>query len=313
MSQDLVSGDGANPLASAPPILPPFPPSEVRPVRTEPGIGPALALTAIYVVALVGFQAVLTVVLLLRQQPPMLGPWTSVLTMVLSFLLTVALMPIIIRRSWRGVIPIGVPPVGALPAVLLLSLGGWLWALEIGALTEMVMPMPESIAKMFEELFSTADPVGTLVLLVAVPPVVEETLCRGLVLRAMLWRWKPAMAILVSALVFGLIHLNPWQFFYATWLGLILGWVYFRTRSLGLCMVVHAVNNGLSWLVLRWQPDWMGLERKSHADPPVHLPPLLLLAGFGFVVAGAALLLRQPVAPNPAATSDPGSSSVAPA
>ena len=79
---------------------------------------------------------------------------------------------------------------------------------------------------------------------------------------------------------------------------MIFGWAYFRTRSLGLCMVRHALNNGLSWLLMRLQPDWTGLDRQSFSDPPEHVPLLMLLAGFGMLVAGAAIFPRSP-APMP--------------
>jgi len=102
---------------------------------------------------------------------------------------------------------------------------------------------------------------------------VEEVLCRGLVLRALLNRWRPGLAIAVSSLVFGAMHLDPWQFFYATWLGLLLGWVYWRTRSLGLCVLLHAVHNLLGWIMIRGKPGWMGLDRSIHQETPDQVPP----------------------------------------
>lgn len=309
------ASDANDPGESAPPKLPAdhSPAPAASPVvRLEPGLGSSLALTAIYVVGLVGVQTVASIVEMIRRHPLGLGPWTTVLTMVLAFTGTMALVPALGRCSLRTVLHPRLQPMAALPAILLLAVGGWLIAGEIGVLTERAMPMPPFIATMFEELFSTADPVGSLVLLVAVPPLVEETLCRGLVLRSMLGRWTPATSIMASALVFGLIHLNPWQFFYATWLGVVFGWAYCRTRSLGLCMLMHAVNNGLSWVLMRFQPDWAGLERKSFSEPPEHLPVLLLLAGFGLLVAGAALLLRLPLPKSKPVTLGPDSSPALP-
>ena len=63
-------------------------------------------------------------------------------------------------------------------------------------------------------------------------------------------KWKnPAWAILASALIFGLVHGNPVQMFFASILGVVLGWVYYRTGSLLPGMLMHFINNGMSVLL----------------------------------------------------------------
>ncbi|MGM9741117.1 MAG: lysostaphin resistance A-like protein [Candidatus Cryptobacteroides sp.] len=82
-------------------------------------------------------------------------------------------------------------------------------------------------------------------------PFFEEWLCRGMVLRGLLnysrkdgqYGIKPAYAIVLSSLFFGLIHLNPWQALPAFALGCLFGYVYYRTGSLKLTMLMHFTNN----------------------------------------------------------------------
>ena len=82
-------------------------------------------------------------------------------------------------------------------------------------------------------------------------PVLEEWLCRGMVLRGLLnakkedgsRRCSPACAIMVSALFFALIHGNPWQAIPAFTMGCLFGYIYYRTGSLKLTMLMHFVNN----------------------------------------------------------------------
>lgn len=74
--------------------------------------------------------------------------------------------------------------------------------------------------------------------------VFEEWMCRGVVLRGLLTKMKPGWAIVVSALFFALIHLNPWQALNAFIIGLVMGYVYYKTGSLLLTMLIHFVNNG---------------------------------------------------------------------
>jgi hypothetical protein len=79
-------------------------------------------------------------------------------------------------------------------------------------------------------------------------PVCEEWLCRGMVLRGLLRNSSvgPVWAIVISAAFFALIHLNPWQAIPAFLMGCLFGYVYFKTGSLKLTMLMHFANNTLS-------------------------------------------------------------------
>ena len=78
-----------------------------------------------------------------------------------------------------------------------------------------------------------------------VPAICEELAFRGIILTN-LDPYGKGTAILGSALLFGLMHMNPAQFLYTTVMGIMLGLVYVKTKSIWLCMVIHFVNNGLS-------------------------------------------------------------------
>jgi len=67
-----------------------------------------------------------------------------------------------------------------------------------------------------------------------------------MVLRGLLTRMKPAWAIVISALFFALIHMNPWQALNAFIIGVVMGYLYYKTGSLLLTMLIHFVNNGLA-------------------------------------------------------------------
>ena len=85
-------------------------------------------------------------------------------------------------------------------------------------------------------------------LAVVIAPLTEEVVFRGVLLRGLLGRWNPWAAIVLSAGLFAAMHLNPAQAPIAFALGLVLGWTYVRTRSLGLCIIGHALNNASAYL-----------------------------------------------------------------
>jgi membrane protease YdiL (CAAX protease family) len=74
-------------------------------------------------------------------------------------------------------------------------------------------------------------------------PLFEEWLCRGIVLRGLLQKMSPAAAISISAAFFAVLHMNPWQAVPAFIIGLLFGYVYYKTGSLKLTMLMHCVNN----------------------------------------------------------------------
>ena len=78
-------------------------------------------------------------------------------------------------------------------------------------------------------------------------PFFEEWLCRGMILRGLLGnKMKPVWAIVVSAVFFAFIHFNPWQAVPAFLLGCLFGYVYYKTGSLKLTMLMHFANNTFS-------------------------------------------------------------------
>ncbi|MBM3843266.1 MAG: glutamate-5-semialdehyde dehydrogenase [Verrucomicrobia bacterium] len=108
-------------------------------------------------------------------------------------------------------------------------------------------------------------------LAVVIAPVTEEIVFRGLILRGLLGRWRPAAAIFGSAGLFALVHFNPAQAPVAVLLGLLTGWLYARTRSLGLCILAHALNNAASYLT--WFPfEVTGFNALTEAEGPVFHP-----------------------------------------
>lgn len=77
-------------------------------------------------------------------------------------------------------------------------------------------------------------------------PILEELLFRGAITKALLQEYNPTKAIVISALVFGIIHINPIQVVSATLIGFLLAWVYYKTASLIPCIIIHIINNTLS-------------------------------------------------------------------
>lgn len=87
-------------------------------------------------------------------------------------------------------------------------------------------------------------------------PVAEELVFRGAVLRALLsWSKNHWGMIALSALIFALVHGNPAQMPHAFLIGLLLGWMYWRTGSIIPGVAFHWVNNTVAYVMYNLYPD----------------------------------------------------------
>lgn len=81
---------------------------------------------------------------------------------------------------------------------------------------------------------------------VIMAPIVEELMFRGLVYKRLRRDIKPAYAILISSLLFGVYHMNVVQGLYAFVIGALMAYVYEKYKTLVAPILFHAVANGIS-------------------------------------------------------------------
>ncbi|QKG58965.1 CPBP family intramembrane metalloprotease [Hymenobacter sp. BRD128] len=129
-------------------------------------------------------------------------------------------------------------------------------------------------------------------------PVLEEILFRGLLLRGLLRNYSPVVAIGQSALLFGVFHLNPAQSLFALLMGLMLGWLYYRTQSLALCIALHALNNLLSFSSMMYNGTALN-EAAQHRILSSNSFLLTLLVA-GLLMGGLLWWINRITSPAPA-------------
>ena len=88
-------------------------------------------------------------------------------------------------------------------------------------------------------------------------PVVEELIFRKLMIDR-LHNYGETTAIIFTALCFGLFHQNLTQFFYATSVGIFLGYVYCKTGKVLYTMIIHILLNTFSSLIVMLTPTLGG-------------------------------------------------------
>ena len=102
-----------------------------------------------------------------------------------------------------------------------------------------------NLTNVLEDLFISLckTPLGFLSVAIFAP-IVEELLFRGTLEEKFLQQgYSPTKAIIISSLIFGLIHLNPVQIPFAFCIGSVFGWLYYKTRSVVPGIIGHFLNN----------------------------------------------------------------------
>ena len=122
--------------------------------------------------------------------------------------------------------------------------------------------------------------------LAVIPGFVEEFLFRGMVLSNLL-PYGRTTAILASAFLFGLMHMNVNQFFYATAAGVVLGWIYVTTKSIWPCVLLHFCNNFRSVLQIAFS------ERLSEQNATMALYIMEGVILVAAVISALYLFLRE--------------------
>lgn len=140
--------------------------------------------------------------------------------------------------------------------------------------------------------------------LIVLSPVLEEFLFRKILLDRFR-RYGERLAILVSAVTFGLLHMNLQQTMVTIVLGIILAYVYLRSGKIWYCILLHSASNCLSGgmmtlLLSRLSPRaWMLLQTQDEAFlTPDILSELSPLAGYllffcCLVMIGWIILIRN--------------------
>jgi membrane protease YdiL (CAAX protease family) len=130
-----------------------------------------------------------------------------------------------------------------IPIVLTVG-GGVFWIADITNLMMLYFPVAEEEHLALSRMLSGG--FVSIVSVCVIAPIIEEMLFRGIVLRSFLVSYSATSAILLSSLLFALFHLTVTQLPVAFIMGCLLGWLYFRTRSLWPSILAHFLYNSFT-------------------------------------------------------------------
>lgn len=151
-------------------------------------------------------------------------------------------------------------PIKVFNPLVLIPIATFIWGAhnvldDVNHWVNKMIPAPPWFWELFSKIFDgDFGFTGVFLKVAVVAPIIEELIFRGLLLHGFRKNYNGFVSVFMSALLFSLFHLNPWQMPATFILGMLLGWVMLRTNNIFLAILGHSINN--AWVLLTvtyWQ------------------------------------------------------------
>jgi len=152
---------------------------------------------------------------------------------------------------------------------------------ELDRLVQIVIPMPEFMQELLQVMVANSmfDWIILLLGTVIIAAIGEELLFRGFLQVTLENKGDVTRAVILSSLSWTLIHTNPFWAVQIFIMGVIIGFLAWRTDSVFPGIIVHAVNNFFALLFINLKLDteleWYLVS--DHVNPILLLPSIALL------------------------------------
>jgi membrane protease YdiL (CAAX protease family) len=130
----------------------------------------------------------------------------------------------------------------------------------------------------------------------------EELWCRAFLGRGLVGHYGVVIGVALTSILFGVMHIEPVQVFYAPAMGAILHFVYLTGRSLWLPMLLHTLNNSVAVLATHFQGQLP--EPMTTALTADHFPPLVYIGGVALLLGVGVALYQSRARCVPASGAD---------
>ncbi|MEE8341704.1 MAG: type II CAAX endopeptidase family protein [Candidatus Neomarinimicrobiota bacterium] len=195
------------------------------------------------------------------------------------------------RLSIRERLRINNISLGTLLSIIIISIGFIIIVDELDRIVYILFGQPEFLREIAEQLRITSINNGVLIILttVVVAPFVEEMLFRGYLQKVLEESWGDiTKAILVTSMFFALVHLNPYWIIQIYLLGMVLGYLAWRTNSIIPGIILHGLNNGFA-VALNNVEDVFS----RHYNWSGHVNPLWIFIAIVLVILGFKMLNKD--------------------
>jgi membrane protease YdiL (CAAX protease family) len=194
--------------------------------------------------------------------------------------------PIAETFRWKGV------QASLLPWMLLAGISGAILLDGLDRIVGILMPLPEeNLQSLIESLTSSTRLETVLILagLVVVGPFVEESLFRGAIQSGLEKRLDVTRGVMLTALIFSLVHLQFYWLIQLMAMSFYLGWLSWKFDSIVPALILHSANNLFSYLMMMQPKSWFSTLLLSDQQ----LNPLIAALSLATFIISTRLLSRS--------------------
>lgn len=144
---------------------------------------------------------------------------------------------------------------------------------EVDRIIQLIFPMPEFLLKAIREtlLIRTSSDFFLIIFsAVILAAVCEELLFRGFLQTSFEHSFDITKAVMLTALLFAIVHFNPWWTVQLILFAIFLGVMAWKSNSIIPSMIAHLINNGIALLFNNFDEayfEWYFW--KNHVDPSI--------------------------------------------
>jgi membrane protease YdiL (CAAX protease family) len=157
------------------------------------------------------------------------------------------------KRKFNEVFKLNNVPTFLWIATTVFIIGFIIVSSELDNILNYILPMPEMFKGTLEAPIAEQMFIVAIIVMAIIPAFTEELFFRGLVLDGFNRNYTRRKAIVLSALLFGIIHLNPWQFLNGFIIGSLCAWICLNTNSIWLSIYIHLFNNTLYTITIKYR------------------------------------------------------------
>nr|HPH93964.1 ABC transporter permease subunit/CPBP intramembrane protease [Candidatus Cloacimonas sp.] len=171
-------------------------------------------------------------------------------TEIIIIALPVLLILKLLRLKPKEVLRLKTPKWHSFLFIPFIAISAQIIASIISQLINIIFPFPEKYMEALSNLYKMNETPWKVFLAIALlPGICEELLFRGFLIR-FFEKYSVRWAVVISAILFAVYHLDPFRFIPVLLLGLLLGYLAVRSGSLYASMFAHIINNGMAFVLV---------------------------------------------------------------
>lgn len=180
---------------------------------------------------------------------PIVGTATLVITQ-LFFLGASCLFAWYVKADFKTTFSLRMPKLRAILGSLLLYAGAFIFIQLLSNLMFTYIPFVRYMSEQLSNQIIIENLLLNLLIVAILPAICEEFLFRGVLYASISSKCSPKVAILLSGILFGIMHLDPTRMILTSILGIVFAYTLYYSKSIFIPILLHLINNGVAVI---WQ------------------------------------------------------------